>query len=608
MTPSSPIHILVVDDEPALLEVSKEFLEMDHDISVDTTTSTKNALELIGLHEYDVIVSDYQMPGKDGIQLLKEVRASGNKIPFILFTGKGREEVVIDALNAGADYYLQKGGHPTSQFAELTNMIKQAHAKEQKELALRISEERYRSLFENSVDAVMLTTIDFERILFANPSACSMFGMSEEDIKKIGIKSLITDDNAWEDVLQRLNQTGIVKGEFTYKRKDGTTFTGETTHGILTGQYGLARISMIVRDVTERQLADTVLRGSEARLHTYMDNAPEGIFIADARGNYQDVNRTACEMLKYSREELLDLNIADISDESTLQESRVKFQELQEKGSMTQETVLIRKDGTKLPIFLNAVELPDHKFMAFCTDITERKKIEEKQRTSEQRYRRLFETAQDGILILDYNTEKIIDANKFILELTGYSLDETVGKQLWELGFINDRKLAEEAFSQLGTKGYVRYEDIPLRRKNGETISVEFISNSYLVNGTKIVQCNIRDIIERKRTEKSLSVAAHKLILLSSITRHDIKNQLTILEGNLALFKNEKLDHDSDERLRKVETAAQRISAMIKFTKEYEDIGVHAAVWQDVRTLVSTAIKDVQLGNIRVVNDVPDGS
>ena len=115
--------LLYVDDEPGLLEIGKLFLEQSGQFVVDITSSAKEALTLLNSKTYDGVISDYQMPGMDGIEFLKNVRASGNTIPFILFTGRGREEVVIQALNEGADFYLQKGGDPRSQFAELTHKI-----------------------------------------------------------------------------------------------------------------------------------------------------------------------------------------------------------------------------------------------------------------------------------------------------------------------------------------------------------------------------------------------------------------------------------------------------------------------------------------------------
>jgi PAS domain S-box-containing protein/putative nucleotidyltransferase with HDIG domain len=138
---------------------------------------------------------------------------------------------------------------------------------------------------------------------------------------------------------------------------------------------------------------------------------------------------------------------------------------------------------------------------------------------SELRYRRLFETAQDGILILDFDTGLIKDANPFITNLLGYSREELIDKELWEIGAIIDKTLALTAFATIQEKGYMRYENLPLRHKNGDIREVEFVSNAYHVGGNKVIQCNIRDITERKKLEEenlkfqhSISVSLHEMI------------------------------------------------------------------------------------------------
>jgi CheY-like chemotaxis protein len=117
------ISVLYVDDEPVLLEVGKVYLERSGQFRVDTLASAPAALEILKTRSYDVIVSDYQMPEMDGIAFLKIVRNTNPTLPFIIFTGRGREDVVVEALNSGADHYLQKGGEPKSQFAELGHII-----------------------------------------------------------------------------------------------------------------------------------------------------------------------------------------------------------------------------------------------------------------------------------------------------------------------------------------------------------------------------------------------------------------------------------------------------------------------------------------------------
>ena len=128
----------------------------------------------------------------------------------------------------------------------------------------------------------------------------------------------------------------------------------------------------------------------------------------------------------------------------------------------------------------------------------------EELRASEMRYRRLFETAQDGILIVDFTTGRIEDVNKFLIDLLGYSHDELVGKKLWEIGPVQDIAVSQGAFAELRSKGTARYEDLPLQTKDSRDIEVEFVSNVYTVNGKLVIQCNIRDITQRKQCEAAL--------------------------------------------------------------------------------------------------------
>ena len=145
-------RILYVDDEPALLEVGRIFLEQSGEFSVVSIESATAALALLKREQFDAIVSDYEMPGMNGIEFLTQVRASFGKIPFIIFTGKGGEEEVIQAINKGADYYLQKGGEPVLMFVDLSHKIRQAVTGRRADEALRESELRYRSLFENMLE------------------------------------------------------------------------------------------------------------------------------------------------------------------------------------------------------------------------------------------------------------------------------------------------------------------------------------------------------------------------------------------------------------------------------------------------------------------------
>ena len=133
---------------------------------------------------------------------------------------------------------------------------------------------------------------------------------------------------------------------------------------------------------------------------------------------------------------------------------------------------------------------------------------------SEARYRRLFETAKDGILILDGDTGRIIDANPFLQDMLGYPESELIGKALWEIGAVKDIPASQAAMRELQKNEYIRYEDIPLEAKTGERKHVEFVSNVYLVNGYRVIQCNIRDITERKLAQAQVLTTNDELLLL----------------------------------------------------------------------------------------------
>jgi PAS domain S-box-containing protein len=151
------------------------------------------------------------------------------------------------------------------------------------------------------------------------------------------------------------------------------------------------------------------------------------------------------------------------------------------------------------------------KILLAIEDITERKKIEKETESSELRYRRLFETAQDGILIINADSGRITDSNPFLSEMLGYTREEFLGKRLWEIGPFKDSLANREAFLKLQEKGYIRYEDLPLETKDGCEMQVEFVSNVYAINGDKVIQCNIRDITARKKAELALLEAKKNL-------------------------------------------------------------------------------------------------
>jgi len=174
---------------------------------------------------------------------------------------------------------------------------------------------------------------------------------------------------------------------------------------------------------------------------------------------------------------------------------------------------------------------------------------EEKLQFSELRYRRLFETAQDGILILDADNGKIVDVNPFLKKLLGYSHAELLGKELWEIGVFKDIKESKAAFLELQKNKYIRYIDLPLQTKDGSKIEVEFVSNVYMVETEKVIQCNIRDITGRRKLEKLAALRAEKLEILSKSQEQSKKAMLNIMEDLASAKAVIELEKAKDEAM-----------------------------------------------------------
>ena len=177
-------------------------------------------------------------------------------------------------------------------------------------------------------------------------------------------------------------------------------------------------------------------------------------------------------------------------------------------------------------------------------DMTERRGVDAALKGSELRYRRLFQTAKDGILILDASTGKIIDANPFMSGLLGYEHDEFLGRELWQIGLFGDKAASRAAYRELREKGYIRYDHLPLKTKGGREVEVEFVSNIYSVDDRQVAQCNIRDITERSRLERQTQEQATALADLHrrkdeflAMLSHELRNPLSPILNAVHLLR-----------------------------------------------------------------------
>ena len=273
------IKILHVDDEPNFLELTKAILEMKNEnFSIDTATSAEEGIELLKRGKYDVVIADYKMPEIDGLEFLQNLRQSGNKIPFIMFTGKGREEVAMEALNKGANHYLQKGVDVESMYGTLAHAIKEEVKKKRAEEALKKSEAKYLDLYENANDIIF--TFDLQgRFTSANKAAYTVFGYQKEDLLKTTLLNVLApeDANLAQELLQKmvvLKSNLIEQQPWEYKavRKDGSTLDIEVRARLLRENEQIVGVQGIARDITERKWAEEKIKNYALALEEARDN------------------------------------------------------------------------------------------------------------------------------------------------------------------------------------------------------------------------------------------------------------------------------------------------------------------------------------------------
>ena len=293
------ISVLLVDDEEALLDITKAFIEEDGDIIVTPVSSAPDALALMESLSFDAIVSDYEMPGMNGIQFLKAVKSRGHETPFIIFTGRGREYVAIDALNNGASFYLQKGMDVASQYAELRNMIFKAvqHQKTQKDLLS--SEERYRAVVESQVELICRFRPD-GTFLFVNGAFCRYYGKTIEEL--IGHRfspQFFPEDLA----LIRRHFASLTQERPSHTMQHRIICEGKgirwqqwSDTAIFSDKGEIIEYQSVGRDITTRKRTEEELRNTLSLIAATLESTDNGILVVDRAGRFIKANRRFAEM------------------------------------------------------------------------------------------------------------------------------------------------------------------------------------------------------------------------------------------------------------------------------------------------------------------------
>jgi PAS domain S-box-containing protein len=367
-------------------------------------------------------------------------------------------------------------------------------------------------------DAVIATDTE-GRVTFLNPVAESLTGWTQDEAAGVSLESVFKIVNEGtrqtvESPVVRVLRDGVSAGLATHSlliAKDGTERPigpiDDSAAPIRNDQGELAGAVLVFRDATERRRQEQHLQDALNYADNIIATMREPFIVLDKRLRVKTANRSFYRHFQVSPEETEGRYIYELGNgQWNIPRLRTLLEEVLPHNHPIHDFDVehdFQAIGKKI-MLLNAsrfesVNSQPELILLAIEDITERKQTEVAVQTSEVRYRRLFETAKDGILILDAKTGKILDSNPFMTELLGYTYDEFLGKELWEIGLFSEKSANEAAFRELQEHGYIRYDHLPLETEHGKKAEVEFVSNIYQVEGRTVAQCNIRDIGERSR-------------------------------------------------------------------------------------------------------------
>ncbi len=546
-----PLKVIVIEDVVSdFLLVERHLREKGLDARCRRVESAAQLSAALDESGWDIVLADYHLPGMDFQQTLAQIQARAPDLPVILVSGTVGDDKAVELLKQGAwDFVLKdRLERLVPVFERSLREVAERRARQEAERALRESEQRHRSLFEEAPVGIYRTTPD-GRILFANPAVLKILGL--DSLEELYGRNL--EEDGFEPGYQResfkevLERDGEVRGlESGWTRKDGSVaYVRETARAVRGADGKVLYYEGTVEDVSERKQAEEALRLSEARFRGAFASSPIGMALAAPNGRWLDVNPALCQIVGYSAEELLTKTFQDITHPDDLETDLAYVRQMLAGEILTyqMEKRYLHKQGQVIWILLRVRLVRDNAgeplyFVSQIQDISERKQAEQALRESEERYRRIVDTANEGIWSVDADLRTTFVNNAFA-RMLGYPPEEMLGTPAQQFTFPED---LEEFRKHMNARrrGVEEQYERRLRRKDG-------CECWCLVAGTPVLDSEGRfagsfgmltDITQRRQLEEQLrqSQKMEAVGQLAGGVAHDFNNLLTVISGNSELL------------------------------------------------------------------------
>ncbi len=643
-------RILQVDDELSFLELTKTYLEANGEFKLESSSSAMKALNILSSNDFDAIVSDYQMPEMDGIAFLKRVRECDTQIPFILFTGRGREEVAMEALNNGASFYVHKGSDAVAQFGELSSKLRQSIERREFEKAVIESERKLAqaqriahlgtwSRFMQNGEAKwsdeMYRIYDVQPTNFKPTYDNFILMVHKEDRAKM--KDCMAAASASDDPVsirfKFVRPNGEIRHAFSQMERVVDRATGQV------------ELQGTTFDITEAVRTEDALKQSEAIWKFALEGSGDGVYDWNIKDGMIYRSERYLDQLGYNNADPLirykDWTLGLHPDDRS-EAIRSLNDHITGKAPIYQAEYRMRCSDGSYKWILSRGKLVSRddkgdplRLVGTHTDFSERRSFEaklkeqsleiisqnekftqknsqlielsERLKKNEMQYKLLVDHVEEGIAMVGPD-DRISFSNKAlarILDERSENIDgqvlsnfiepskrESFGRQMTALRDGKAIKMDQMLVTAIGMRVPVSIESNPLMGP----------SNDYL--GHVLI---VLDMTERRAMETALIDTNSKLKILSSITRHDILNQLVVVEGSMSLLKKDMTDQKMLRNIIRMERSLQTITRLINFTKDYESMGVEMPSWQPLRSIWERGVSDIDTTGIKVIADM-DGT